>query len=202
MKIFARWFFVILLSAVIGSAGDYFPVGVLGDSSSQHRFRSDWYSKHLTAMREPSLWDVSGQDSAMEVYRFLWLRSFHHPISVRLTVRHDGTGLLTSKETDGKGGYDPGKLIRNVTATLSREQTDWFRDRAEGSGLWKLPTKQPEAAGTVGLDGAQWIIETRKGGRYHIVDRWSPPADDPVHALGTTLMINLAHFKLLPEDVY
>ena len=199
MRIFGRWLGVIFVSVLIGSAGEYFPTGVLGDSPSQHLFRSDWYSKHLTAMLEPSLWDASRHDSAAEVYRFLWLRAFHHPISVRLTVRKDGTGLLTSKETDGKGGYEPGKLIRNITATLSREQTDWFRDRAERSGLWKLPTKQPGAAG---LDGAQWIIEAAKGGRYHIVDRWSPPADDPVHALGTTLMIALAHFKLLYEDVY
>jgi len=150
-------------------------------------------------MREPSLWDISRRDSGAEVYRFLWLRSFHHPISVRLTVYKDGTGLLNSKETSGKGGYQPGGLIRNVTARLSGEQTDWFRDVAERSGLWKLPTEQPGAAG---LDGAQWIIEVVKGGRCHIVDRWSPPTDDPVHALGTALMINLAHFKLLHEDVY
>jgi hypothetical protein len=199
MKIFGRRLSVIVVSAVIGSAGDYFPAGVLGDSSSQHRLLSAWYSKHLSAMSEPSLWDVSRQDSTGEVYRFLWLRSFHHPISVRLTVRKDGTGLLTSKETNGKGGYEPGKLVRDLRATLSREQTRWFLDRVEYSGLWKLPTNQ---SGVIGLDGAQWIIEAVKGGSYHIVDRWSPPAGDPVHALGTTLMINLTHFKLLYEDLY
>lgn len=149
MRIFGRWLGVLLLSAVIGSAGEYFPVEVPG---------SDWYSKHLAAMREPSLWDLSRQDFGAEVYRFLWLRSFHHPISVRLTVRKDGTGLLTSKETDGKGGYHPGKLIRNLTATLSKQQTDRFRDRAER--LWKLPANQPAA---VGVDGAQWIVEAAKG---------------------------------------
>jgi len=65
--------------------------------------------------------------------------------------------------------------------------------------MWKLPTRQSEG---IGLDGAQWIIEAVKGGRYHVIDRWSPRADDPVHGIGTILMINLAHFKLLYEDVY
>lgn len=108
-------------------------------------------------------------------------------------------GYSPLKEMDGKGEYGPGKLIRNLAANLSKEQTAFFLDRVEASGLWKLPMEQP---GTTGLDGAQWVIEATKGGRYHVVDRWSPSANDPVHALGTVLMVNLAHFKLLYEDVY
>ena len=53
----------------------------------------------------------------------------------------------------------------------------------------------------VGLDGARWIVEMTKSRRYHIIDRWSPPADDPVYGLGTALMITFARFKLLYEDV-
>ena len=94
---------------------------------------------------------------------------------------------------------EPGKLIRNTTATLSKEQTDFFRGRVEVYALWKLPTSQ---SGQIGIDGAQWIIEIVRGGRYHIIDRWSPRPDDPVHELGTTLMINFGQFKLLYEDVY
>jgi hypothetical protein len=199
MRRFSRWLGVILIGAVVGSAAEYFPAGVLGDTSDEHQFRADWYSKHLTAMGEPSLWELSRQDSTVEVYRFLWLRTFHHPISVRLAVRKDGTALLVSKEMDGMGGYEPGKLIRNTTAPLSKEQTELFRGRVEDFAIWKLPTRQSDG---IGLDGAQWIIEMAKSGRYHVIDRWSPRADDPVHRLGTVLLINLAHFKLLYKDVY
>lgn len=187
------------MGAVVGSAGEYFPAGVLGDTPNEHRFRADWYSNQLTAMGEPSLLDVSRQDSTVEIYRFLWLRSFHHPIAVRLAVRKDGTALLISKETDGKGGYKPGRLIRNTTALLPREQRERFRSQVKRFAIWTLPTRQP---GEIGLDGAQWIVEMTQGGRYHIIDRWSPRPDDPVHELGTTMLINLAHFKLLNEDVY
>jgi hypothetical protein len=82
-------------------------------------------------MGEPSLLDVSRQDSTVEIYRFLWLRSFHHPIAVRLSVRKDGSALLISKETDGKGGYKPGKLIRKTTALLPTEQTERFRESSQ-----------------------------------------------------------------------
>jgi hypothetical protein len=82
---------------------------------------------------------------------------------------------------------------------LSKEQVEWFRNQVQDAALWKLPTRQ---SGGAGLDGAQWIMEMAKGGRYHVIDRWSPSADDPVHRIGTTMMINLAHFKLLYEDVY
>src|SRR5215471_9852970 len=130
-----RWLSVILIGAG-AFAAEYFPVGVLGDTSDQHRFVAEWYSKHLAAMGEASLLELSRRDPTAEVYRLLWLRSFHHPISVRLVVRNDGTATLTSKETGGKGGYEPGKLTRNTTATLSKEQTEFFRGQVEHYALW------------------------------------------------------------------
>lgn len=150
-------------------------------------------------MDEPSLLKASRADTTLEAYRFLWLRSFHHPISVRLEFRKNAAATLISKEAAGQGGYEPGKLIRNRTVRLSNEQAAWFRREVEELGLWKLPTKQTAATG---LDGAEWIIEMVKDGRYHVIDRWSPPADDPIHQIGISLVIRLAKLKLLYEDVY
>lgn len=197
--------FLVIVIAVPAWGGDYFPDGTLGGTQAEHQFHAEWYSKHLGALGELSLWQVSRQQPTSEVYRFLWLRSFHHPLSLRLTVASDGTGTLACKETNGKGGYEPGKLIRNTIAKLSKQETQWFRDRLDEIGLWKLPTLQtlqPFNADVVGLDGAQWIAEASKAGRYHIVDRWSPAPGDPIHAFGTMLMIDLAHLKLLYQDVY
>ena len=36
---------------------------------------------------------------------------------------------------------------------------------------------------TDGVDGAQWLVEGIKDGRYHLVDRWSP-TDGPVRQSG------------------
>jgi len=188
------------LSACAFSA-EYFPPASLGDTPREHQFQSDWYSKHLSALHEPSLWLESLQNPAAEVYRFLWLRSFHHPIVVRLVVSGE-TGLLTAKEANGQGGYQPGRLIRDTTVRLSKQQTQWFRDWFENIGFWKLPSRQEAEKDVLTLDGAAWVAEAVKGGRYKIVDRTSPPAEDPIHWIGTTLMIDLAHFRLLYQEVY
>ena len=144
-------------------------------------------------MHEPSLFEMSRQDETAEVYRFLLLRwEFRPPISVRLVVHKDGTALLISKGMPGKGGYEP------TMAPLPKEQTEWFRDLVEGFAAWQLPTRQTDG---IGFDGAQWIVEMAKSGRYHVIDRWSPSADDSVHGLGMALLINLAQFNLRYEDM-
>jgi hypothetical protein len=190
--------FILALAAVGASNVEYFPAGSLGETPRLHQFMADWYSKHLAAMQEPSIWQISRQKPADEVYRFLYLRSFHHPISVRIAVASDGTGLLISKETNGRGGYQPGALIRNTAEKLTRNETQRFRDTLDHFGFWKLPTR----GGPGGCDGAEWIVEASKDGRYQLVDRWSPPPSDPIHSLGMMFMTDLAHFKLLHEDVY
>ena len=45
----------------------------------------------------------------------MWLRSFHHPVAVRLDIMSDGTGKLTVKIANGAAGYKPGKLVENTS---------------------------------------------------------------------------------------
>src|ERR1700682_2295120 len=75
----------------------YFPKGAFEDSSESgwfQGFKERWYAKHLRSMHEPSLFEAS-KDNSLTAYRFLWLRTFHSPIAIRLTMRIDGTGTLT-----------------------------------------------------------------------------------------------------------
>jgi hypothetical protein len=74
-----------------------------------------WYAKHLRAMGEPSLWELS-KDASKQSYRFLWLRTFDHPVSTRLEVAKDGTAQLLVKVLNGKVGMNPGTQF--LTATL------------------------------------------------------------------------------------
>jgi hypothetical protein len=185
--------------AILCQTQQYFPAGSLGATASQHQFRADWYSKHLIALREHSLLTQSREQTAGEIYRFLWLRTFHHPICVRLSIRRDGTAVLTSKETNGKGGYQPGKLIHTTTRELSKEEVRSLRERFDSVVSRQPPTKRDDAS--VGLDGAQWIFEASQMGSYRVVDRWSPPTGDPVHALGT-MLLDMADFRLRRQDVY
>lgn len=186
----------------------YFPADTLDETAASSRSRERSYSEHLQALKEPSLWDLS-KNQKLQSYRFLWLRTFHHPISVRLDVQQDRTSLLTTKITSGHGGYEPGKLVVTKSRKLTKDQTTWFLDRIEELGFWKLASfEKPYEIGPngekvplIGLDGAQWIVEGVKDGKYHVVDRWSPEKG-PVRALGIIMLIDLAKLKLLFTDVY
>lgn len=191
--------FLLWNSLCVGQS-TYFPPVALEPDPRGDNFKADWYSKFLAAMQEPSLL-AGSQKPKNQSYRFLWLRSFHHPISIRLDVTENGTGLLTTKITSGHGGYEPGRLITNRTRKLAPEQTRWVLERIEELKFWSLPTNPPADPNVVGVDGAEWIFEGVKNGQYHVVDRWSPEKGE-VHALGIMMLIDVAKLKLLYQDVY
>ncbi len=157
----------------------YFPGGVFRDSFESgwfQSFKERWYAKHLRSMREPSLSEASKDDSLV-AYRFLWLRTFHSPIAVRLIIHVDGTGTLNGKMTNGKGGYNAGIVTLNESHELTKAQVAEFLGLLRTAAFWSTPSED----GTGGDDGAQWVLEGVENGRYHIVDRWSPTRSDFEH---------------------
>ncbi|NIT03983.1 hypothetical protein GTO10_03580 [Candidatus Saccharibacteria bacterium] len=128
------------------------------------------------------------------VYRFLWLRSFHVPIAIRLTVDSSGAGSLTTKMLSGAGGYCPGILIKDETITVMKEDVREFISLLQKANYWELPTNKK----VLGLDGAEWIIEGVNGGRYHVVNRWTPEEGEFRKAALYLLRLS----KLEVEDIY
>jgi hypothetical protein len=155
-----------------------------------------WYSGQLNALQEPSLWELSRTSNA-EAYRFLWLRTFHHPVAIRLSVQADGSGSLTVKVADGRGGYAPGKLIENRTLQLSKEHVRWFLDRVGELKYWELTAD----TGPGGDDGAEWILEGAQNHRYRIVQRWSPTRG-PIRTLGSIMLFEMANLKIPRDEIY
>src|ERR1700683_2387680 len=196
-----RAFLMVFILCLAGSVSgqQYFPDHAFYSDEHRNQFVVEWYSKPLKALGEPSFWELS-QRSHQQLYRFLWLRSFSHPVAVRLELRPDGSAILTIQTTDGAGGYAPGRLIENRERTISAEQMKWFLQRVDELKYWNLPTEEPRGK-SLGLDGAQWILEASRSGRYKIVDRWSP-RDGPIRALGLEMMIELADMPLLYKEVY
>jgi len=176
----------------------YFPDLAFDENPQQNEQVAQGYTQFLKALQEPSLLDEA--KTGTEAYRFLWLRSFHNPIAVRLNMNKDGTSLLTVKVTSGRGGYEPGKLTKTTARELSTRETEWFLSRVQELGYWDLPTREPKND-VIGLDGAMWVLEAVKGGKYKVVDRWSPEKG-PVRVLGLMMLIDMAKLKLLYQDVY
>ncbi|HKG59026.1 MAG TPA: hypothetical protein VKB05_04540 [Pyrinomonadaceae bacterium] len=145
---------------------DFFPGGALSETIRSARFRNGWYSGQLEAMNELPLAALANED---ESYRFLWLRAFHKPVAIhvwRTGMRH----FIVVKRLNGRGGYDPGRFDLYWSHSLSENEWDSFMLHLEHSQYWLMPTEDDR----IMFDGAQWILEGYREGRYHIVDRQSP----------------------------
>ena len=130
-------------------------------------FSNSWYSSQLLALKESPLFN---DITALETYRFLWIRTFHHPIAIRFE-RQGNSYILYWKECDGAGGYEPGKLIANKKMEVDKKTWLEFKDKLNEIDFWNLPMDDSDQLGT---DGAQWILEGKNTELYHFTDRWSP----------------------------
>ena len=150
-------------------AGAWFPSGVLHPgNASVDSFSVAWYSKELAALDEPVLATV--RDRARKSYRFLWLRSFHAPVSVRIEQTAGGPIAIVGMN-ESQAFYGPSRPVRRDTMSLAPADERALRTAFEQEGFWQLPTEDPTQSG---LDGSNWVIEAVRAGRYHVVDRWTP----------------------------
>lgn len=156
-------------------------------------FEKQWYSSALRAMGEPSLLATAPADA--EVYRFLWLRSFHHPIAVRITRQGDAIELH-AVELDGAGGYDAGRVARRRDRSLGEDDWRALQQHLEAIRFWSLAALDDRS----GNDGAQWIIEGCRGGAHHATDRWTPEEGSYYEA--GRFFLRLSGIPIPEDDVY
>ena len=144
-----------------------------------------WYSKHLAAAAETSLYKAAQDpaNAATKTYRFTWLRSFHEPVIIRVDEAPDGAMRLTAKRLTGKGGTEPGRVGVTVARALTVAESGKLRALIARGDLANLNPADCVAGG----DGAKWILESRVGGTYHFAHRWTP-RDGPVREIGLYLL--------------
>jgi hypothetical protein len=80
------------LSLPKDSLAFYFPANIFSDEPSSDSFVQNWYSSALYSFREPVL---SKSFAGHNIYRFLWLRSFHRPVVFTLHQSKDQVWLNT-----------------------------------------------------------------------------------------------------------
>jgi hypothetical protein len=151
------------------------------------------YSKYLYAMREPLLFN---RLLSKEVYRFVWLRSFHNPIIIRIEKDKNKKYELIWKVTNGKGGYYPGQLIVNKRKYISGKEWNVFHKYISGMNFWK----QKNVHEQWGCDGAVWLLEGETSDFYNVIHSWSVGNPDLHEAC--RYLIQLTGIKLNHEDIY
>ncbi len=169
-------------------ANNYFPDKAFSENKNSNDFVVQWYSKHLAALSEDSLWE-NRESKGLLVYRFLSLPTWGNPTAITFKSNKVGTGILIVKKTDGQGGYEPGKLVFNKTIKLDKDQTEKVLNQFKKLNFWSVPVKDE----VQGLDGTRWIVEGVQDGQYHIVDRWTPSKGDFYDTC--ILLFNIAELK-------
>jgi hypothetical protein len=175
----------------------YFPAGSFEKDKRADQFVMHWFSQQLYALQEPSLF-VERKDKSVESYRFTWLRTFHHPVAIRIDIHPDGSASLSTKTASGAGGYDPGHVIQSDSRILTKEETQKFLEFTEKVEFWSLPAYDDSRDGA---DGSEWIVEGVSRGNYHVVSRWTPTSG-PIYELGRFLLFDLAHLKIPQKEFY
>jgi len=191
----------VLLGASCVAQETYFPPKAFGEEKWAGR-EAEVDSFLLKRLEEPSLFTIA-RNAPVESYRFLWLRTFHNPIAVRMDVQRDGTSFLTIKVADGHAGFPRTvtKLIQNTTRSLSRAQTDAFRKKVRTEGFWEAVSRDSGGPAATDCDG--WLLEGSQNGSYHVVERAIPnrlpKTTRMVQSIGLTLAIELGQMDI-PED--
>jgi hypothetical protein len=153
----------------------YYPVGVFSADKALDEDTARNYSSRLAAMHEPSL--VALNDAAVEAYRFLWLRSFHPKVAIRLwacgkdhCISVKQLGQLVPSPADGGYMFDD-TLTVNENRALSEDEWNRFKELIEKADFWRMPSRNE---GPLAYDGAWWVMEGYRNWGYHVVDRQSP----------------------------
>ncbi len=168
-----------------GAPHDYFP-------ESDSRARNNWlhhYASILSDFGEPSL----ACATRVPVYRFLWVRSFQGPMSVRVERHADTWRLVAAELVPGDGKHSD---TRRVARMLTRDEARRLDEALARAELFEAPSR----AKVDGLDGAQWVVEARDGDRYRRHDEWSP-SDGPVREIGETLL-SMTGWRFQPHQIY
>ncbi len=192
-----RFYFLFVAAFVIASQVRaqnifYFPFNPK-DTSNLTQFEIKWYSGQLSAMKESVLFNDKSRN---EIYRFTWLRTFHHPVAIRIE-KYNHSYVLYWKMCDGAGGYAPGKLIVDKHKTITEANWNEFASRLQNLDFWRLSTKER----VFGDDGAEWILEGKLFDNYHVVTRWTPNASTGYYKL-CDFLIGLTGLKIPAHQKY
>ena len=145
--------------------GSYFPRDAFSYDSKLTEGFGHWYARELQQQDEPILVNEGGNLS----YRFLWLRSFHPTIAIRVSL-DDGKKMLFVKRLSNRNDK-PARLMVSQARSLKPEEWATFVQRLNESCFWEMPASSDEP---LSEDGAQWVFEGVREGFYHVTHRQSP----------------------------
>jgi hypothetical protein len=103
--------------------------------------------------------------------------------------------MLSAIELNGAGDCAPG-IVHRMQSVRWVGDEDRLQRTVEAADAWSLPAE----GGDSGRDGSRWIVELKDGGRYRVLDRWTP-GGGPARQLGLAFLA-LARWRFPAGDMY
>ncbi len=128
------------------------------------------FSHELDKLQENSLKTLPNP-YCLAVYRFLWLRTFHNWISIRVEHHKDGNTKVFAKEFERREAAVPQSLLKNLSIKWPPAKYQIFARKIKAMGFWDSPSVETIKLGEVSIDGAAWILEGVEQSRYHVIAR-------------------------------
>jgi len=154
----------------------YFPIGLFSEFADASEWVARWYASELRKLAEPSLWTATPKQGAA-LFRFTVIPCRAPSFIVRLAVDSDGSGTLTTKWRVRSNGATEASDVRQESMPVGSEQVKKFVELLNDADFWSMPAEKPAQ----GLDGQEWLLESKQNGEYHIVDRWNGVMEDSYH---------------------
>lgn len=148
-------------------------------------------------MGEPSFLELARRPG--RCYRFLWLRTWHPPMSAR-ACRVGEQGVVELRVLDGlsRPGVDH-RLRAARRVVIDAAAWELLEARVRGAGFWEHPGPNPIAAPDP-EEGSRWVFEGIDDGRAQVVDLYTPEEAEWVD-LGLYLL-GLAGVPVPEREVY
>lgn len=165
-----------------------FPPRTFQQSQVMDDFVRNEFLEQSKAMGEE---DISQRvDEPTQIIRLTLLPAMtFYTEAIRIEMSGDRI-TLTAKRASKSGRQDIGNLSPEKHAELTPQQWSELQAKLAHADFWNLPSSEK----TIGLDGVFWIVEGVSGGRYHIVNRWSPGSESRYGQL-TAYIMELADFR-------
>src|SRR5262245_33711717 len=77
-----------------------------------------------------------------------------HATRVVVAFLEAGKPVIVGKVLSGKGGYEPGTLVRTTKRALNPDEWRLLQQRLENAGLWESTDRDDR----LGVDGAQACV--------------------------------------------
>ena len=162
------------------------------DTPDITRWRNEWFSEHLVALRETVLEYWAQDAEADEAYRFSYLPTLGRDVTIRIW-REGEHHFGSVRRSIGSIGPIPGPPGYDVQWVASADDWNNLSNIIQANAFWNSDSWDTVPDGFVVMDSAHWVVEGWRDKQYHVLFDQTPDE-------GAAREVGLLLLSLLPDE--